>query len=177
MLKRLKLSFQAISPDIDESAKAREPAHEQVKHLARAKACAIAASETNALIIGSDQLASCKDRIFSKPGSHQVAIEQLQQMRGESLVFHTGLCLLNSKTASEQLDCIEYRVHFRHYSDEEIERYLQLEQPYNCAGSFKSEQLGISLVEYMEGADPSALIGLPLIRLSAMLRQEGLFIP
>jgi 7-methyl-GTP pyrophosphatase len=98
-------------------------------------------------------------------------------MRGESLLFHTGLCLLNSKTGDEQVDCIEYRVHFRRYSNEEIERYLQLEQPYNCAASFKSEQLGISLVERMEGADPSALIGLPLIRLAAMLRQEGMLIP
>ena len=177
MLNRLKLSFQAINPDIDESAKDCESAHEQVKRLARAKACSIAASETDALIIGSDQLASCNNNIFTKPGSHQSAIEQLQKMRGESLVFHTGLCLLNSKTASEQLDCIEYRVHFRRYSDEEIERYLELEQPYDCAGSFKSEQLGISLVDYMEGTDPSALIGLPLIRLSSMLRQEGLFIP
>jgi len=131
----------------------------------------------DALIIGSDQLATCKDSIFSKPGDHQTAVEQLGQMRGESLLFHTGLCLLNSKTGTATVECVEYRVHFRQYSDAEIERYLEAEKPYDCAGSFKSEGLGISLVASMEGADPSALIGLPLLRLAAMLRQEGLLVP
>jgi len=98
-------------------------------------------------------------------------------MCGEALVFHTGLCLLNTTTSEVQLDCVEYRVQFRQYSAAEIERYLQAEQPYDCAGSFKSEQLGITMVESMEGSDPSALIGLPLIRLAAMLRREGLKIP
>jgi len=98
-------------------------------------------------------------------------------MRGETLLFHTGLCLLNTKTGKQYVDCVEYQVHFRHYSDEEIERYLLSEQPYNCAGSFKSEQLGISLVESMEGQDPTALVGLPLIKLAAMLRQENIKIP
>ncbi len=145
--------------------------------LARAKAREVATYETDALIIGSDQLATCNDNIFGKPGSHQNATRQLQQMRGETLVFHTGLCLLNSKTANETTECVTYKVHFRQYSDDEIERYLLAEQPYGCAGSFKSEQLGISLVEYMGGPDPTALIGLPLIRLTVMLRQEGLLIP
>ncbi len=138
---------------------------------------AVAAQELDALIIGSDQLASCRNSIFGKPGSHDSALTQLRQMRGETLSFHTGLCLLNSNTGVERLECVEYKVHFRNYSDDEIERYLAVENPYDCAGSFKSEKLGISLVESMQGPDPSALIGLPLIKLSEMLRQENLNIP
>lgn len=129
------------------------------------------------MIIGSDQLATCRNKVFGKPGSHARATEQLKQMCGEALIFHTGLCLINTTTSEEQLDCVEYRVHFRQYSEEEIERYLQAERPYDCAGSFKSEQLGITMVDSMEGSDPSALIGLPLIRLAAMLRREGLNLP
>jgi septum formation protein len=98
-------------------------------------------------------------------------------MRGQTLLFHTGVCLLNSKTGSESVDCVEYKVHFREFSDDEIERYLLAELPYNCAGSFKSEELGISLLESMQGSDPTALIGLPLIKLALMLRQEGIEIP
>jgi len=146
-------------------------------HLASAKAHEVATFESDALIIGSDQLATCNDNIFGKPGSHENAIRQLQQMRGETLVFHTGLCVLNAKTSSETIECITYKVHFRRYSDDEIQRYLLADQPYGCAGSFKSEQLGISLVEYIEATDPTALIGLPLLRLTAMLRQEGVLVP
>ena len=154
-----------------------ETADAQVMRLASAKTRAIAPTEPDAIIIGSDQLAICRDKVFGKPGSHEHAVEQLRQMCGESLFFHTGLCLLNAKTTEEQLDCVTYKVHFRQYSEAEIERYLQAEQPYDCAASFKSEQLGITLVEAMEGPDPSALVGLPLIRLSAMLRQEGYLTP
>ncbi len=137
----------------------------------------MAAKAGNALIIGSDQLATCKGRVLSKPGNHERAREQLQSMRGQSLLFHTGLCLFNSATGEDTTECVEYRVYFRQYSDPEIERYLDAETPYDCAGSFKSEQLGITLVEKMEGPDPSALIGLPLISLAAMLRREGLLLP
>jgi septum formation protein len=177
LLRRLNIPFQALIPDIDESALRGESVVDQVKRLALAKAQAIAGSELDALIIGSDQMASCNNDILGKPGSHAAATTQLQQMRGQVLLFHTGLCLLNSKTNIERIECVEYRVHFRQYSDDEIERYLHAEQPYNCAGSFKSEQLGISLVESMEGTDPSALVGLPLIKLAAMLRLEGVLIP
>lgn len=141
------------------------------------KAQAIGKTEADALVIGSDQLATCNNTVFGKPVSHTEATRQLQMMRGETLLFHTGICLLNTKTGKQTVDCVEYQVRFRRYSDEEIERYLLSEQPYNCAGSFKSEQLGISLVEFMQGEDPTALIGLPLIKLSAMLRQENLQIP
>lgn len=137
----------------------------------------MASHEIDALIIGSDQLATCRGKVYGKPGSHARATEQLQQMSGEALIFHTGLCLLNTTTSAEQLDCVEYRVQFRRYSTAEIERYLLAERPYDCAGSFKSEQLGISLIDSMTGSDPSALIGLPLVRLAAMLRMEGLNIP
>jgi septum formation protein len=145
--------------------------------LARDKAHAIAITEPEALIIGSDQLACCNDTVLGKPGSHEKATKQLQTMRGQTLLFHTGLCLLNSKTGTESIDCVEYEVQFRHFSDDEIERYLLTELPYNCAGSFKSEQLGISLLESMQGSDPTALIGLPLIKLAQMLRIEGTKIP
>jgi septum formation protein len=115
--------------------------------------------------------------VFGKPGSHKQAVEQLQEMRGQVLIFHTGLCLLNSQTGSEQIECVEFKVHFRQYSEEEIERYLQAEQPYDCAASFKSECLGISMVQSIQGPDPTALVGLPLIKLSEMLRLEGVNTP
>jgi len=177
LLQRLNVTFECVSPDIDESAVHGEAPETQVMRLARNKAHAVAARHPDTLIVGSDQLASCAGQVFGKPGGHQRAILQLRQMAGESLYFHTGLCLLNSRTGREQLDCVVYRVSFRCYTDAEIERYLSAEQPYNCSGSFRSEGLGISLVESMQGPDPSALIGLPLIRLADMLRQEGLEIP
>ncbi len=177
LLKRLKIPFQVQSPDVDESPVEDESAHQQVKRLARIKAQTVGKTEADALIIGSDQLATCNNTVLGKPGTHAQATSQLQLMRDETLLFHTGLCLLNTKTGKEYVDCIEYQVHFRRYSNEEIERYLLSEQPYNCAGSFKSEELGISLVESMEGQDPTALIGLPLIKLTAMLRQEDIQIP
>lgn len=177
MLQRLNLPFETISPDVDESAVQGESAFDQVQRLALAKARKVAKQESQAWIIASDQLAICGQTVYGKPGKHEQAVAQLRQMRGETLFFHTGLCLLNSSTGVEQLDCVDYQIKFRKYSEEEIERYLNLEKPYNCAASFKSERLGIALVESMQGPDPSALIGLPLIRLSAMLRLEGLLIP
>jgi MAF protein len=166
-----------ISPDIDESTIDGESATTQVQRLALAKAQAVAVNHPDSLIIGSDQLANCNDTTFGKPGSHAEATRQLKQMRGNTLLFFTGICLLNSNDNVSRVECVEYRVHFRHFSDQEIERYLIAEQPYNCAASFKSEALGISLVESMEGPDPSALIGLPLLKLAAMLRQEKLLLP
>ncbi|NKB37014.1 MAG: septum formation inhibitor Maf [Gammaproteobacteria bacterium] len=177
LLERLCLPFQCISPDIDEAPQVNESLQDQVTRLASSKARKIAGGNATALIIGSDQLASCDGEIFSKPGNHQRAREQLRKMAGRTLIFKTGLCLLNAKTGQEQLDCVDYRVNFRNFSENEIQRYLLAEKPYNCAGSFKSEKLGICLVESMEGHDPSALVGLPLIRLTAMLRQEGVDLP
>ena len=130
-----------------------------------------------AVVIGSDQLASLEGEVFGKPGDKQNAIRQLQRIRGQRLDFYTGLCLRNGDSGRQQLDCVHYTVRFRNFTDEEIERYVELEQPYNCAAAFKSEALGISLVAEMLGPDPSALIGLPLISLGAMLRNEGFKIP
>lgn len=177
LLERLGLPFQCIRPDIDETREAEENLEQQVTRLASAKARKIADKAADALIIGSDQLATCEGEIFSKPGSEQAASAQLRKMAGKTLIFKTGLCLLNSRTGLEQLDCVEYKVHFRNFTEAEIQRYVIAEKPFNCAASFKSEKLGISLVESMEGKDPSALIGLPLILLAAMLRNEGLNIP
>ena len=178
LLERLGIPFQCIKPEIDESRQNNESLQQQVTRLSSAKARKIASTSSSpALIIGSDQLASCGGEVFAKPGNHERASEQLRKMAGQTLTFKTGLCLLNTSTGLEQLDCVDYRVHFRNFSEEEIQRYLHAEKPFNCAGSFKSEQLGISLVESMEGSDPSALIGLPLIRLATMLRKEGLNIP
>jgi 7-methyl-GTP pyrophosphatase len=166
-----------LVPDVDEKPCAGEAVVDQVRRLALCKARAVAHEQTDALIIGSDQLATCAGTVFGKPGSHHAATAQLAQMRGQTLVFQTGLCLFNCKNGAPRLDCVAYKVHFRDYSDAEIERYLLAETPYDCAGSFKSEQLGISLIASMEGPDPTALVGLPLISLAAMLRQEGLFVP
>ena len=177
MLKRLNLPFSAVSPDIDESYKEGETPIEQTRRLAIAKAHAVSVQEPNALIIGSDQLAELNGCIIGKPGYHEKAKEQLWQMRGQCVRFQTGLCLLNSATGYCQVDCLSYDVFFREYSADEIERYLVAEQPYHCAGSFKSEKLGISLVTRMEGTDATALIGLPLIRLCNMLANEGVLIP
>ena len=177
LLERLQIPFQCYAPEIDESALANETLDAQVTRLAVAKARALADQHRSALIIGSDQLAICEGKVFGKPGDYQKAAEQLRFISGRSLLFKTGLCLLNTDSAVEQVDCVEYRVHFRDLSEQEIQRYLEAEQPFNCAGSFKSEALGISLVQSMDGSDPSALIGLPLISLAAMLRNEGLNLP
>ena len=177
LLERLQIPFQSHAPDIDESALPGESLDAQVRRLALAKARALDTAHPAALIIGSDQLATCEGQVFGKPGDYQRALKQLRCISGRSLQFKTGLCLLNTSSGREQVDCIEYTVHFRDLSEEEIQRYLEREQPFNCAGSFKSEALGISLVRSMEGTDPSALIGLPLVRLGQMLREEGVNLP
>ena len=141
------------------------------------KAAAIAHAHPESLIIGSDQVAIADDEILSKPGNHENAIAQLKKISGKSIVFLTGLCVINTVNDKRQKDCIKYTVHFRDLTDDEIERYLLQEKPYDCAGSFKSEAYGVSLMQRMEGNDPTSLIGLPLIRLSEMLRNEGLNVP
>lgn len=178
LLQRLGLDFSCRSPAIDETAKADEPPMQLVKRLAEEKACAIAKHCQQAtLVIGSDQAAILDNEILGKPGNAANSIIQLQRMRGCRIEFLTGLCLINTATQNRQIDVVPFSVKFRQYSDVEIERYVATEQPYDCAGSFRSEALGASLVESMSGSDPTALIGLPLIKLCEMLRREGIALP
>ena len=176
LLTRLQLPFSCSSPDIDESHQPGEPAIELVKRLAREKAQALAAYP-NHLIIGSDQVAVLDGRIIGKPHTFENAREQLLAASGASVSFLTGLALLNSQTGECQVDCIPFTVHMRHLDAPRIERYLRTEQPYDCAGSFKAEGLGVSLFQSTEGPDATSLIGLPLIRLVDMLQAEGVQIP
>lgn len=176
LLERLGIPFVTATPDVDESPLASETAVALVRRLSEAKARAIAASHRG-LIIGSDQVASTANGILGKPGTHERAFQQLRDLSGERVTFQTGLCLLNSGTDKAQVDVIPFVVQFRQLGDEQIERYLRHDQPYQCAGSFKSEGLGITLFERMEGDDPTALIGLPLIRLTDMLAQAGIVLP
>ncbi|AHK79361.1 septum formation inhibitor Maf [Ectothiorhodospira haloalkaliphila] len=174
LLQRLALPFDTCSPQVDETPKAGEAPGAMVARLAEAKARAGAAQKPDSLIIGSDQCAELDGRILGKPDSHQRAVEQLGAASGRTVVFHTGLCLLNAVTGEAQVDLATYRVRFRSLSAEQIENYLRKEQPYQCAGSIKSEGLGIALFEAMEGDDPTALVGLPLIRLCSMMERAGL---
>jgi MAF protein len=166
--------FTAASPDADETRRPDEPPQDLVQRLALAKAGAVAPAHPDALIIGSDQVACIDDRVLGKPGNRERAIEQLTGASGREVVFYTGLCLLNAVTGRTQVCCEPFRVHFRRLSRPRIEGYLDREQPFNCAGSFKSEGLGIALFERLEGDDPNALVGLPLIRLIGMLESEGM---
>ncbi len=173
LLDKLQLPYTCISPDIDESANPGEPAENLVRRLALEKAQAIARTTPNALIIGSDQVAVLDGEIIGKPLTHDKALRQLLRASGRSVRFVTGLCLLNSNSQHNQIDDIDFRVHFRTLNEEQINRYLTREQPYQCAGSFKAEGLGIALFERLEGDDPNSLIGLPLIRLVSMLENAG----
>ena len=178
LLERLQLPFDCQSPDIDESGDSGESPWHLVRRLAEEKAMAVAEQyAAPALVIGSDQVAVLDDAILGKPGDADTAVQQLQRMRNCRIDFLTGLCLLNTETTSRQIDVVPYSVKFRDYSDAEIERYVSAEQPFNCAGSFRSEALGVTLLESMSGSDPTALIGLPLIRLCEMLRQEVQALP
>ena len=177
LMERLCLDFQTYSPDIDETRLSNETAEEMVKRLSLEKAKAIASHHPNALIIGSDQCAVLNGKILGKPGNHPNAMMQLRESSGQHVNFLTGLCLYDSRSGEYQLDIVPYGVEFRKLSRAEIESYLLKEQPYNCAGSFKSEGLGITLFKGFTGSDPTALIGLPLIRLSEMLRHKGFPLP
>jgi septum formation protein len=177
LLEKFNIPFTTVSPEVDEAALVTEDAQQLVSRLAEEKAKAVASLHPNALIIGSDQVATIDGKIIGKPGSREKAIEQLSQASGKRVTFHTGLCLYNSHTQKSQLCCEPFHVHFRSLDKEQIERYLDIEQPYNCAGSFKSEGLGIALFKRLEGDDPNTLIGLPLIRLVDMLANEGFSIP
>lgn len=174
LLEKLGLDFICDSPDIDESPQANETPQQLVARLAQNKAKAVAARHPNALIIASDQCAVLDGKILGKPGDHHTAVEQLQAASGKKVEFLTSLVLLNSNTGKSQNEVCPFFVYFRPLTNTEIEGYLNREQPYNCAGSFKSEGLGITLFERLEGDDPNTLIGLPLIRLTAMLGNEGI---
>lgn len=176
LLARLGIEFATAAPDVDESPLPGETPRDLVLRLAQAKARAVGATRRG-LIIGSDQVATTGDDILGKPGDHARASAQLAWLSGKRVTFHTGLCLLNSASGMLQVDAVDYHVVFRTLDAARIERYLRAEQPYNCAGSFKSEGLGIALFERMEGDDPTALIGLPLIRLTTMLAAAGRILP
>jgi septum formation protein len=173
LLSRLGLPFETANPATDETALHNETPEATALRLSEAKARAVAALYPDALIVGSDQVAYLDGQIFGKPGNHENAVEQLKRMRGRTVNFFTGLCLLNAKTGKVHLRGVPTRVSFRNLSDDEIENYLRKEQPYNCAGSAKSEGLGIAVIAKMEGEDPNALIGLPLIALCDLLRKEN----
>ena len=177
LLARLLLPFTCSSPDIDESHRPGETAVDLVKRLAKEKARALTGRHSAHLIIGSDQVAVLGDNIIGKPHTFEKAREQLLAASGASVTFLTGLALLNSQTGHCQVDCIPFTVHMRTLDSARIERYLRAEQPYDCAGSFKAEGLGVSLFQSTEGSDATSLIGLPLIRLVDMLLTEGVQIP
>ncbi|MFY0676974.1 MAG: septum formation inhibitor Maf [Neptuniibacter sp.] len=174
ILDKLQIEYTCISPDIDESQLENETASQLVKRLAENKARKVADSVSDSLVIGSDQVAVLGDEILGKPHTHENAVKQLEKLSGKTVTFLTGLALINSKTGQVQSEAVPFKVVFRSLSTQMIENYLKTEQPYNCAGSFKSEALGIALFERLEGEDPNTLVGLPLIRLVRMLENEGM---
>lgn len=173
LLQRLQIAFSTESPDVDEQPLAGEGPESLVRRLAEAKAREAGRRHPAALVIGSDQVACIEGQILGKPGGRDQAIAQLGGASGKRVSFYTGLCLLNTAANRAQIECVPFHVQFRSLTQREIEHYVDREQPFNCAGSFKSEGLGIALFERLEGDDPTALIGLPLIRLVAMLAAEG----
>lgn len=173
LLGRLGLPFEVADPQADESPLPDEAPEAIALRLSEAKARAVAKLYPDALIIGSDQVATVDGVIFGKPGTHERAVEQLRALSGKTVNFYTGLCLLNARSGVAQVRGIPMLVAFRTLSDLEIENYLRREPAYNCAGSAKSEGLGIALLSSMRGDDPNALVGLPLIALCDMLRQQG----
>ncbi|MDQ2696800.1 MAG: Maf family nucleotide pyrophosphatase [Pseudomonadota bacterium] len=173
LLVRLQLPFDTAAPAVDETPRPGEAAIALVTRLAEAKARAVAGQAAGALVIGSDQVAVLDGKIIGKPGGHPQAVAQLTRAAGRTVVFHTGLCLVDSESGRAQRDAVAFRVVFRALTAQAIDNYLRRERPYQCAGSFKSEGLGIALFERLEGDDPTALIGLPLIRLVRMLEAEG----
>ena len=173
LLERLMVPFETANPDIDESSHDNETPIELVKRLAIEKAQAVATQYPKSLIIGSDQVALHGEEVVGKPHTHERAVEQLRLASGKKITLYTGLALINSESGNIQSEVIPFTVHFKVLSDSVIESYLRKEEPYNCAGSVKSEGLGIALMKRFDGDDPNALIGLPLIRLVAMLENEN----
>jgi septum formation protein len=178
LLSRLQIPFDVLVPNIDETPHAEEAPEATALRLAREKAAAVSAQIPNALVIGSDQVATLDGEQIGKPGSHENALKQLQKMRGRRVIFHSALCLWDGRESDPslavQLDNVQTFVTFRMLPDHELDAYLRIEQPYDCAGSAKNEGLGIALIERIESADPTALTGLPLIALTTMLRRAGM---
>lgn len=177
LLARLGIAFETAAPAVDESPLAGETPQMLALRLASAKAQAAQAAFPDALIIGCDQVAVVGATLLNKPGTHARAVEQLRLMSGKPVAFHTALCLLNARTLRRQSAIVAVTVHMRELSIDQIERYLRAERPYDCAGSARIEGLGIALVARLESDDPTALIGLPLIRLCDMLKSEGVELP
>jgi len=173
LLERLQLPFAVVAPDVDESPRDGERPQDLVERLAVAKAQAVAQMRPGSLVIGSDQVAVQGGKIVGKPVTHERAVEQLREASGKVVTLYTGVALVNARTGRTQSDVIPFAVAFRRLTGEQIEAYLRKERPYNCAGSVKSEGLGIALLERFAGEDPTALIGLPMIRLVRMLEDEG----
>lgn len=176
LLARLNIPFQTAAPEVDETPLAGESAKQTSWRLSREKAQAVASQYPEALIIGSDQVALLKDQQLGKPLSHDNAVRQLRSMRGQTVTFYTALTLFNARTGNLQTDVAINNVTYRELTDAQIENYLQKEKPYHCAGSAKSEGLGIALISRMEGDDPNALVGLPLILLVNMLLKQDVSI-
>ena len=174
LLSRLGLRFDTVSPGVDERPMDGEPPWAMVARLARFKAQAVAPLRPRALIVGSDQVAVLDNHIMGKPGSHEANVRQLRLAGGRQVRFLTGIALLNAGSGEMQCEVVEYGVHFRPLDEAQVEAYVRAEKPYDCAGGFRSEGLGVALFQRMEGEDPSALIGLPLIALVSMLRREGI---
>jgi len=177
LLKRFNLDFTVDSPNIDETPLDNETPEDYVRRLSLEKAQAVAQNHPDALIIASDQCSVLNNIIRGKPGNHDNAVKQLTESSGKKVSFLTGLCLYDTSDDSYQLDLIPFHVEFRKLKKAEIESYLIAEKPYSCAGSFKSEGLGITLFKRLQGDDPTALVGLPLIRLAEMLRSSGIALP
>ena len=177
LLQRFGLPFEVARPDVDESPLPDETPQATAERLAVEKARAVAGQFEDALIIGSDQVAHMGDTRFGKPGTVERAIAQLQAMSGRTVIFHTALAVLNTRSGHVQLDAVPTQVRFRTLGDDEIVRYVNKERPLDCAGSAKSEGLGITLLDALAGDDPNALVGLPLIALARMLRNEGIALP
>ncbi|MBN3725865.1 Maf-like protein [Burkholderia sp. Ac-20379] len=177
LLERLRIPFDVVTPDLDETPQAGETPADTALRLAAAKARAVAAqldAPDGAIVIGSDQVATFDGRQIGKPGDHARALEQLQAMRGREVEFHSALCVFDSRNGHAQIEDVITRVRFRSLSDAELDAYLRAETPYDVAGSAKSEGLGIALLDAIDSDDPTALIGLPLIALTRMLREAGL---
>ncbi|ABX37905.1 maf protein [Delftia acidovorans SPH-1] len=177
LLERLRLPFQTVSPEVDETPLAGETPHALSLRLALAKAQAVAALHPGAVVIGSDQVPELDGLPLSKPGNHERATEQLRQMSGRQMNFHTAVSVVCQEIGFSETDVVTVQVRFRDLNDAEIERYLRAEQPYDCAGSAKSEGLGIALLDAIVSDDPTALIGLPLIRTCQLLRAAGAVLP
>lgn len=177
LLGRLGLPFDVVAPDVDETPREGEAPADLARRLALAKAGAVARQHPDCIVIGSDQVADLAGEPLGKPGDHARATAQLRRMRGRSVVFQTAVAVVCMETGFEQLDLAPVEVVFRMLGDDEIEAYLRAEQPYDCAGSAKSEGLGIALLEAIHSDDPTALVGLPLIRTCRMLRAAGVRVP